>query len=50
MVIRIVIERRNMRPGELWEIPDDEAARLVEDGAAVPVTAREALYAAKETR
>lgn len=50
MVIRMVTEHRNMRPGELWEIPDDEAARLIEDGAAVPVTARQVLYEAKETR
>lgn len=24
--------------GELWEVPDDEAAALIEDGRAVPVS------------
>jgi len=29
---------RPAEPGEVWELPDDEAVPLVEAGKAVPVT------------
>jgi hypothetical protein len=34
----VTVGETRRRPGELWDLPVDEAAALIEDGSAVPAS------------